>query len=172
MMRTFFISVLTLLCVCAAAQTPSFRSVGYKGSVSLTDQYGVFIGFDTSHGYMITPRHYIGIGAGEFMFPNGDDNPLFLNAFVEYQYYMRSKSSSPFLGVRAGMSHAFKFYEKSGINYHNAVLIEPSFGWSWGLESGQGLSAGIGLPMYVPFGDRRTDMSVLPMPKLSFTFEF
>ncbi|MGM9742429.1 MAG: hypothetical protein ACI3ZC_05165, partial [Candidatus Cryptobacteroides sp.] len=55
---------------------------------------------------------------------------------------------------------------------------KPSFGWSWGLKSGQGLAVSIGLPMYIPVWinmpsyERRTDKPVLPMPKILFTFEF
>ena len=179
MKRIFITSVAALLCVCSFASEPAFRSIGYKGNASLTDQLGVFIGLDTSHGYMIGSQHYVGVGAGAFIFPNGTDYPMFLNAFADYQFYMRKyASSSPFIGVRAGFSHAFKYEEKSGINFKNAVLAEPSFGWSWGLKSGQGLAVSIGLPMYIPVWinmprwERRTDKPVLPMPKISFTFEF
>ena len=32
----------------ASAQVPSFRNKGYKGSISFTDHYGVFVGAETS----------------------------------------------------------------------------------------------------------------------------
>ena len=54
--------------LCADAQTkteiPAYRQKGYSGSVSFTNQYLVWLGFDTSHGYMFNEHHYLGGGAG------------------------------------------------------------------------------------------------------------
>ena len=40
------------------------------------------------------------------------------------------------------------------------------------MKSGNGLTLGLGAALYMPVGESRTDKKVLPMPKLSFGFEF
>ena len=35
----------------------SYRARGYRGNVAFTDQYLVWMGFDTSHGYMFNEHH-------------------------------------------------------------------------------------------------------------------
>ena len=48
-------------CFVSSAQN-DYRSKGYKGSVSITDHYGVWLGAETSHGYMFNRNIYLGAG--------------------------------------------------------------------------------------------------------------
>ena len=166
-------AVLVVISLGASAQTHDYRGKGYKGSVSITDQFGVFVGVETSHGYMFDRHNYLGVGAGSFVFPNSS-HPTFLNVFVDYHNFLSNKASTPILGLKAGGSHSF-YNNGNGltdVKFKNAVVIEPSTGWSWGLKSGNGLTLGLGAALYIPVGESMTDQKVLPMPKLSFGFEF
>ena len=73
MKKCFLQLSITLTALCGAltmsAQESSPRSAGYRGSVTLTDQYFVIVGFDTSHGYMFNEHHYLGAGVGGFFIP-------------------------------------------------------------------------------------------------------
>ena len=53
-------------CIGASAQN-DYRSKGYKGSVSITDHYGVWLGSETSHGYMFNRNIYLGAGIGGYI---------------------------------------------------------------------------------------------------------
>lgn len=66
-----FIIALIALCgsLTMSAQESSPRSAGYRGSLTLTDQYLAIIGFETSHGYMFNEHHYLGAGVGGFFIP-------------------------------------------------------------------------------------------------------
>ena len=61
---------LAIISLSASAQNDdeviSYRGRGYRGNVAFTDQYLVWMGFDTSHGYMFNEHHYLGAGAGLF----------------------------------------------------------------------------------------------------------
>jgi hypothetical protein len=164
-------AVLAVVSFNATAQTDDYRGKGYKGSVSITDQFGVWVGAETSHGIMFDRHNYLGVGVGGFIFPNSS-HPTFMNAFLDYHNYLSKKASTPVLGLKAGGSHSFNYEGLSGVKFKNAVVIEPSLGWSWGLKSGKGLTLGLGAALYLPVGESRTDKKVLPMPKLSFGFEF
>lgn len=155
----------------ASAQVPSFRNKGYKGSISFTDHYGVFVGAETSHGYMFDSKNYLGVGFGGFVLPN-DEHPVFLDFFVDYQHYFKNEKSTPMVSIKGGLNHAVNYADTFGDKYANAILLEPNVGWSWGLKSGNGLTLALGCPFYFPVGASRTDSKVLPLPKLTFTFEF
>lgn len=170
-LKLLLIAVLAVSSLNVSAQIPSFREQGYKGSVSLTDHLGVFVGAETSHGFMLDNHNYLGLGVGGFVFPNAD-HPTFMNVFLDYQNYLMNKASTPTLGMKAGFAHAFNYEENVGIHFKNAILLEPNVGWSWGLKSGKGLSLGLGASLFLPVGEARTDKKVLPMPKISFAFEF
>ena len=166
-------AVITLLTAStiAFAQVPDFRSKGYKGSVSLTDHYGVFVGAETSHGYMFDSKNYLGVGFGGFVLPN-DAHPVFLDFFVDYQHYFKNERSTPMVSIKSGFSHSINYADTPGVKYGNALLLEPNVGWSWGLKSGKGLTLALGSTLYFPVGASRTDRKVLPLPKLTFSFEF
>ncbi len=152
------------------AQNGIGRSRGYHGSIAVTDQLGVFVGAETSHGYMFDSHNYIGLGIGGFILPN-DSLPIYMNTFIDYHNYLREKNTFV-LGLKAGWSHAFNYLEDSGIQYQNGVLFEPNAGWSWRLKSGNGLCLGLGASMILPLGNSRTSRKILPLPKISFGFEF
>ena len=110
-----------------------YRDKGYKGSVSITDQFGVFVGAETSHGYMFDRHNYLGVGVGGFVFPNSS-HPTFMNVFVDYHNFLSNKASTPLLGLKAGGSHSF-YNNGNGltdVKFKNAVdLIQelgPRFG--------------------------------------------
>lgn len=165
------IVVAASLCAAAMAQTPSFRSPGYKGSVSLTDAYGVWLGLETSQGYMFNSHHYLGAGVSGFMFPNGTSYPKFGSAFLDYQYYIKDAKNTPVLGFKTGVTHAFGYGKTGGMKFKNAFLMEPSVGWNWGLKNGKGFTTALAGQFFVPYGLDKSS-SFLAMPKISFTFEF
>ena len=70
-------------CFVSSAQN-DYRSKGYKGSVSITDQFGVWLGAETSHGYMFNRNIYLGAGIGGYIFPDGNENPYFGEAFLDF----------------------------------------------------------------------------------------
>ena len=69
-MKRFLILCLLFCAVGLSAQeqtgVPSYREKGYAGNVSFTDQYLILIGLDTSHGYMLNEREFIGGGVFEY----------------------------------------------------------------------------------------------------------
>ena len=83
------------------SNTDIYRAKGYRGSVSITDQYVVWIGFDTSHGYMFNEHHYLGAGVGLFLAPTGFF-PLFGHTFIEYNAYILKRASTPTAGIKVG----------------------------------------------------------------------
>lgn len=164
--------MLSLFGAVSHAQTISGRKPGYRGSIAVTDNLGVFVGAETSHGYLFDAHNYLGIGIGGFILPNGTGNPVFGNAFLDYRYYLKDKPGTLVLGVKSGYSHAFTYDKDSGVAFRNGILLEPTVGWCWGLKNGCGFSLGLGLTMIAPLGESRTDKKVLPLPKLAIGFEF
>ena len=171
--KKFLIAIaLTGICFGAAAQTKDYRDPGFKGSVAITDQLGVFVGGDVSLGYMFDRKNYLGGGVGAFVFPKDGDIPVDGNLFADYRHYFKDTKNSMFAGSKLGFSHAFNYMDNSGVTYHNGILLEPNFGWSWGLKSGHGLELSLGATLLAPVGESRTDKKVLAMPKISFGFSF
>ncbi|MDE5890433.1 MAG: hypothetical protein K2H10_05385 [Bacteroidales bacterium] len=136
----------------------------------IIDYLGVFVGLETSHGYMFDKHNYFGAGIGGFILPN-KSHPTYMNAFLDYHNYLKEKNTLV-LGMKAGWSHSFNYVQNSGIQYENGILLEPNIGWSWLLGSRRGLNLGLGAAIIIPAGDSRTDRKVLPMPKIFFGFEF
>lgn len=105
-MKKFLTQVaITLIILCGSltmsAQESLPRSTGYRGSVTLTDQYFVIVGFETSHGYMFNEHHYLGAGVGGFFIPT-DNLPRFGQVFADYRTYLSDRSSTMVAGVKAG----------------------------------------------------------------------
>ncbi len=153
--------------VSLSAQNVSLRERGYRGSVTLTDQYLAIIGFETSHGYMFNEHHYLGAGVGGFFIPT-DNLPRFGQVFVDYRAYLSDKPSTMVLGVKAGFCHAFKTNDgnHNGYSFMNAAALEPSLGWIWGGKKGNGFGISLGGQVFA----HKDDVSVLP--KLNFFYEF
>ncbi|MCM1515721.1 MAG: hypothetical protein NC080_04790 [Paraprevotella sp.] len=147
---------------------PLYRTSGYKGSVSLTDQILVWVGFDTSHGYMFNEHHYLGAGAGFFMAPI-DALPMFGHVFAEYKAYILKKNSTPTAGLKAGYCGAFK--NDSGNVFNKAAELEPNIGWSWTFSPKVGLSLSLGAPVFM-FKEMDGSTRAKAMPKVSISIEF
>ena len=172
-MKKVILSVLSMLAVAMAAeaQIPAFRSRGYKGNVSYTNQYLVWQGVETSHGYRFDSHHYLGGGAGVFLAPIDDVPPAFAYVFVDYTGYFLNKKNTPFAAIKTGVCQALDEKNADGdFKFSVAATVEPVFGWSWGLKSGKGLLLSISSPLFIS-GDRYST-TVQMMPKLSFGFEF
>lgn len=163
---------LTAICFGAVAQTKDYRDPGFKGSVAITDQLGVFVGGDVSLGYMFDRKNYLGAGVGAFVFPKGEDMPVYGNVFADYRHYFKDTRNSMFIGSKLGFSRAFSYATNGGVTYQNGILLEPNFGWSWALRSGHGLELGLGASLIAPVGEYRSDKKILPLPKISFGFNF
>lgn len=164
-------AALSLMGLNLMAQSKDYRSTGYHGNVMITDHLGVFVGAETSHGYMFDRHNYLGAGVGGFVFPN-ESHPTYMNAFIDYHHYLKDKPGTFVMGMKAGYSHAFNYEGNGGITFKNGVLVEPNVGWSWQLRSGKGLSLNLGASMIVPVGESRTNKKVILLPKLSFGFAF
>ena len=161
-------AAILLATLTAGAQTkaklPSYRSKGYAGSVSFTDQYLVWLGIDTSHGYMFNEHHYLGAGAGFFLAPIDDVPPTLVHVFGEYKAYFLKKKSTPTAGIRTGICTTVT--KHSGYVFSQAWELEPNIGWDWGLKNGKGLNLSIGATMMV------ANRNIVAMPKLSFGIHF
>lgn len=64
--KQFLISFLTALSIACLspggesfAQSGNGRTAGYHGNVMVTDHLGVFVGLETSHGYMFDKHNYL-----------------------------------------------------------------------------------------------------------------
>ena len=144
------------------------RAAGYRGSVSFTNQYLVWLGFDTSHGWMFDEHHYLGGGAGFATVPNGW--PTIAHAFVDYSAYILKRPSTPTAGIKAGCMMAvgvlgdqnpFEDFGKS------VFEMEPNVGWSWAFSKDLGMHLSIGATILV-----NSQWTAAVMPKLSVGFEF
>lgn len=142
----------------------SYRTRGYRGNISFTDQSLIWLGFDTSHGYMFNQHHYLGAGIGMFLAPI-DDLPTFGHLFVDYHAYILKKKSTPMAGVRAG--YCFSICDNAGNVFDKAFEVEPNVGWNWALSPRKGLNLSVGVSVFVY--DRK---NVVAMPKISLAFEF
>ena len=112
-------------CLVSSAQN-DYRSKGYKGSVSITDQFGVWLGAETSHGYMFNRNIYLGAGIGGYIFPDGTDNPYFGEAFLDFHSYLKDKKGTPVLGLKTGLMHGFNYENASGMKLKNGFFFEPN----------------------------------------------
>ena len=143
---------------------PAYRQKGYAGSVSFTNQYIVWLGLDTSHGYMFNEHHYLGAGAGFFLAPIDDVPPTLVHVYGEYKGYFLKKKSTPTAGIRTGICTTAT--KHSGYVFSQAWELEPNIGWDWGLKNGKGLNLSIGATMMV------ANRNMTAMPKLSFGIHF
>ena len=175
-MKRIFICI-TALILCLSnllAQTrsgqraDSFRTSGYKWTLSYTNHYLVWQGLETSHGYMLNEHHYLGAGLGAFIAPV-DGVPVYGRAFIDYTSYILNKKSTPVAGIKAGFCHAIHYSD--GCKFRNAAEVEPSVGWSWTLKSGKGLSLALGAPCYLT-STSGYSFVMLWMPKLSIGLAF
>jgi len=155
----------------AGSETYVHRVKGYRGSIAITDQYLVWIGFDTSHGYMFNEHHYLGAGAGFFIAPTGFF-PLFGHAFVDYNAYILKRASTPISGIKIG--YMTFLGELNGVDgsvpWHaeNSIELEPNIGWSWAFNENLGIRLSLGAAVFI----MPQPKDVLAMPKLAIAFDF
>ncbi len=163
-------ALLFMACNVASAKKlndePLYRTSGYKGGVSLTDQL-VFVGLDTSHGYMFNCHHYLGGGAGFFLMPF-DSVPAFGRVFADYKAYLLKRNSTPTAGLQAGCCMAFR--DMSGLKFLEAFEVSPHIGWNWTYSDKIGLDFSIGASVFVHNDGFSTLAHV--MPKISIGIEF
>lgn len=171
-MKRIITVIVVAFAISAAAfsQTPSFRGRGYKGNISYTNMIIVWNGLDTSHGFMFDEQHYLGVGAGFYLVPDGLDFPTIVHFYADYHAYCFEKASTLVAGIKIG--YVDSVHPSTG--NINALEMEPNIGWNWGLKSGQGITLSLGACiMTVPI--RLTENSSLPftaLPRLSLAFEF
>ena len=139
----------------AFSQIPSFREKGYKGSVTYSNMYLVrYNGVETSHGYMFNENHYLGGGAGAYYTPDGlDSNAIALVVGLKLGY---AKPVFPYLS-----------------NYHY-LEMEPNVGWSWGLNSGNGLTLTLGTYSLTSIvkGYGEISIAIKLLPRMCLSYEF
>lgn len=167
LLTIFFLVIAVSMSAQTKSDIPAYRDKGYAGSVSFTDQYIAWIGFDTSHGYMFNEHHYLGGGLGFFLVPIDDIPPTMAHAYAEYKSYWFKRKNTPTAGLRTGYCMPVTYRaEGSGFLFMGAFELEPNIGWDWGLKSGKGLSLSLGATIMM------TEWKTFVMPKLSFGVSF
>ncbi len=134
-------------------------------------------GAETSHGIKLNEHHYLGLGAGAMVFPNGRGYPTFAEAFMDYQFSFLKANSTPFLGVKAGYIRALGFGKE--VNGHlndyffkNGASLQPELGWQWGIKPGFGLGVAAGANFVLPVGLNPGGKPLYVLPRISFTLFF
>lgn len=166
----FCAAALSLSAVSADAKASDpvhYRTEGYRGSVSLTNQYLAWIGVDTSHGYMFDEHHYLGAGAGLFIVPGA--TPPFAHLFMEYKAYILKKNSTPVAGFKFGWMGPLNG-DAPGNRFSKAAEFEPHAGWAWTFNENLGLNLTLGLTTFSYPVTGGTAFGF--MPKLSIGLEF
>lgn len=179
MKRILTIIILLACAVSMSAQDnneiPAYRNKGYAGSVSFNDQMLLFLGLDTSHGYMFNEHHYLGAGIGLYVTPMVVNNtvPMTGHVYAEYKAYWLKRRSTPTAGFKMGYAMPISDSPVDPdrpcqvfVSYFKAFELEPYIGWDWGLKSGKGISVALGANVLTDFKD------CFPMLKLSVGFNF
>ena len=174
-MKRFLILCLLFCAVGLSAQeqtgVPSYREKGYAGNVSFTDQYLILIGLDTSHGYMLNEREFIGGGLGLYVAPV-KGSPIVYHLYGEYKFYWKEKWSTPTTGIKVGYGGAIKTQEEDFIMPGAEIKVEPYIGWDWGLQNGKGFSLSLGANVFVGNVFIQAEPYFSVMPKLNLGFSF
>lgn len=156
-------------------EIPAYRNKGYAGSVSFNDHMFLFLGLDTSHGYMFNEHHYLGGGLGFYITPLvvNDVVPMTGHIYAEYKSYLFKKRSTPTVGFKMGYAIPIsddpvdrQKPDQTIVSYYKAFEFEPYVGWDWGLKSGKGISLALGADILTDFKD------YLPVLKLSVGISF
>ena len=163
--------------ICANAQekneVPAYRQKGYAGSVSVSDMFIFFAGFDTSHGYMFNEHHYLGGGLDTYFVPIAIDCPIGYHFYADYKSYWFKKRSTPTAGIKIGYGGALlisKDYHSDAYAPYGNIKLEPNIGWDWGLKNGKGFTTSIGANILMTIEEAK--MYALPLVKLSFGITF
>lgn len=169
------LTVTMSVCAQENLDIPAYRNKGYAGSVSFNDQLFLFLGVDTSHGYMFNECHYLGGGLGLYITPmvvNGVV-PMTAHAYAEYKSYFLKKRSTPTAGLKMGYAipvsddpHDPERPDQTIVTYFKAFEVEPYIGWDWGLKNGRGIGLALGANLLID------DEGLLPLLKLSLSINF
>ena len=149
------------------AQTSTLRDPGYKGSISLMYQGLACVGLETSHGAMLNQHHYLGVGAGAFVFPDGKSFPSFVEGFLDYQAYILKKNSTPVIGFKTGYIRALT---KDNTNFTQGLSLQPEVGWNWAFNPKYGLTISAGANLVFPM--EKYNKVLYALPRAAITFEF
>ena len=159
-------SVLMALCIGASAQVPAFREKGFKGSVGVCGTFDG-IGIPLSNGYMFNENHYLGGGLGVYFQCYNFVEHIF-EAFLEYQYYILKRNSTPVVGAKLTnvFTHDIELPYNINYGYLNA-------GWSWGIgKYGLTLQAGWGVDVAWYREEEGKTSANLDNVSLQLLFEF
>lgn len=137
-MKKFAVTALLFLMTFTAASATTKEEssaqsgcrTGYRGSISAHAMFNVWLGAETSHGYIFNRRHYVGGGIGASVAPV--ENIYVLgHIFAEYRYFILTQDSSPTLGRKPAFARISAMIPQ--------VLLFP------GLRKLKSTSAGTGL---------------------------
>lgn len=143
--------------------TQSNRRTGYRGCISVSGMYNVWLGAETSHGYIFNRQHYFGGGIGASVAPV--ENIYVLgHIFADYRYFIMTQDSTPALGIKAGYCMDLR-NDPSGPPITKAAEIEVNIGWDWSFRNGSGVFLQFAFPFFI--GD-----FFQFLPKLAFGVEF
>ena len=116
---------------------------------------------------LINDRFYLGGGAG-LLAGAIWDLTLAARVFADTEVFWLSRKNTPTSGLQLGYLRNF---------YGEADVFEAdlTFGWSWGLASGYGISFNIGISALIPpgillGGINQPDFSLAPILSVSFEF--
>lgn len=149
----------------------TYHSKGYHANIMVTNHFFVFMGAETSHGYMFDNHNYLGVGIGGYFLPMAS-MPIFANTFIDYHNYVKDKKNTLVLGIKLGHSLALNYMSDYGTKYKNAILLEPNIGWNWQFRRGGALYLYCGVSTLFIVGESRTSKKYIPLPKLGVGFEF
>ncbi len=170
-MKKFAVTALLFLMTFTAASATTKEEssaqsgcrTGYRGSISAHAMFNVWLGAETSHGYIFNRRHYVGGGIGASVAPV--ENIYVLgHIFAEYRYFILTQDSSPTLGAKAGLCTDLR-NDPSGPPISRAAEIEINIGWDWTFKNGSGVFLQFAAPFFI------SDFFQF-LPKLSFGVEF
>ena len=150
---------------------PSYREKGYAGNVSFTNQYLILLGLDTSHGYMLNAREFIGGGLGFYVAPI-KGSPIVYHLYGEYKFYWKEKWSTPTTGIKVGYGGAIAAQEEDFLMPGAEIKVEPYIGWDWELQNGKGFSLSLGANVFVGNVFIQAEPCFFVMPKLNLGFSF
>ena len=105
-----------------------------------------YIGFNTIHGYQINKNYVIALGAGYFVYKEGNALPLFMD--VRYRFYTTSILTSFLYGDGGFIFHV------SGLKEGSKVFINPGIGLRY--DFSKDLAGNFGLGMMVQQGTIRS----------------
>lgn len=146
-----------IVCTAASAQAPAYREQGYKGNAGLSI-LGYQPGIETTHGYMINSKHFVG---GGIFIGGGIEGYFLMKEHIDYQWYIKDKKSTPVVVAQLGLFQTKDLEDGDRDPAENYLFVEPRFGWSWAIGERYGLTLTGGIAI--------VDWD--PIPTISLVFE-